>query len=247
MLTAIVLSLIGIARPAGQAEWLVYGDAQGRFSFSYPASFGTPEPGTDSGFGNRVAAIRFSGLSGLGGEAVLTSGPVDVDVQALGGLYDAITLQLLPLADRASVRAAVPAATASNFCRLLGQRDHLGNATNLPAATLEVARRLDGMRNLDPGVVSCVASGSAIAFHKTATYQAGRISARQHLFGAIRFLPGPYSSFQIVRASTSPPETGVIEILAQLVSSFRTPSAPPGSTVSGSTHRLRGAARRFAR
>jgi hypothetical protein len=86
----------GQAPPAG---WRVFVDPQGRFEFSYPASFGEPVAGTDSGFRNRVAAVRFLGLAGLGGEAALTSGFIDVDIQAVGGLYDAIARGVLQDAD----------------------------------------------------------------------------------------------------------------------------------------------------
>jgi hypothetical protein len=37
-----------------------YKDPQNRFQFTYPAEFGTPGPGTDTGFRNRTAAIRRS-------------------------------------------------------------------------------------------------------------------------------------------------------------------------------------------
>ena len=73
-----------------------YTDPQGRFRFEYPASFGAPQRGTNDGFGDRLAAVRFSGLTGLGGEAVLTRGPLVLDMQALGGLYDPIALEVFP-------------------------------------------------------------------------------------------------------------------------------------------------------
>jgi hypothetical protein len=37
--------------------------SSGRFEFRYPAAFGDPLPGTNNGFGDRVAAIRFSLLA----------------------------------------------------------------------------------------------------------------------------------------------------------------------------------------
>src|SRR5688572_14178572 len=88
---AAVLIVTAIAGAAAQdAGWMTYRDPQGRFTFQYPPSFGTPGRGTDDGFGDRVAAVRFSNLMGPGGEAVLTTGPIVVDIQALGGLYDPI-------------------------------------------------------------------------------------------------------------------------------------------------------------
>jgi hypothetical protein len=205
---------------AAQAGWVTYRDADGRFQFTYPPAFGVPGPGTDSGYGGRVAVVRFTGLGGLGGEAVLTSGAVSVDLQALGGLYDTIALQIFRPADVPRVRAAVPALTADNFCRLLGAADHLGATPSLSGPLLDAARQVDRMRNIDPAVVNCSADGEAIAFQKTATYQAGAVSSRQHIFGAIRFLAGRYWSFQIVRASGSPPSGDELSVLARVVNSL---------------------------
>ena len=65
-----------------------------QFEFSYPAAFGTVSAGTNDGFEDRVAALRFSGLRGV--EAALTGGFPLVDRQAVGGLYDSITLEIFP-------------------------------------------------------------------------------------------------------------------------------------------------------
>src|SRR5436853_7658332 len=81
-----------------------YHDPQNRFTFSYPASFGATSPGTNNGFGDRVASIRFSAFSSgvrrgevvLGGEATLTRGFPMVDLQVAGGLYDALTVEVFP-------------------------------------------------------------------------------------------------------------------------------------------------------
>ena len=80
------------------SEQLEHRDRDGRFAFSYPARMGSTSIGTNDGFENRVAAIRFSVFSGdgIGGEAVLTQGPVLLDIQAAGGLYDAIAVEVLP-------------------------------------------------------------------------------------------------------------------------------------------------------
>jgi len=40
-----------------------YQDPQKRFAFSYPSEFGASSAGTDDGFGDRVAAVRFSAFS----------------------------------------------------------------------------------------------------------------------------------------------------------------------------------------
>lgn len=95
---------IGVAAQDQPGTLRTYQDPQQRFQFTYPPEFGTPSPGTDNGFRDRTSAIRFSEFSAgvharriiLGGEAELTSGPPQLDLQAAGGLYDAITLQIFP-------------------------------------------------------------------------------------------------------------------------------------------------------
>jgi len=59
------------------AQTRVYQDPQKRFEFTYPAAFGAPSAGTDSGFRDRVAAIRFSEFSAgvhAGASARMVSG-----------------------------------------------------------------------------------------------------------------------------------------------------------------------------
>jgi len=197
-----------------------YRDPQERFTFEYPVSFGTPGRGTDDGFGDRVAAVRFSNLMGLGGEAVLTTGPIVVDIQALGGLYDPIALQVFPDAIKAQVVAARPAVTRANFCQVLGAADHLGAAAGLAERVREAARNVDRMRNIDPRVVRCQMAGDTVTFHKEATFTSGGVSARQHIFGALRFLDGPFSAFHIARAALSPPTDEELERLARIVRSL---------------------------
>lgn len=218
---ALVVALGCALQPlAGQQSWATYRDAQGRFSFEYPSAFGEPGPGTDDGFGGRAAAVRFSDLGGLGGEAVLTTGPVLVDVQALGGLYDALALQIFPDAMREQVVAARPPVTRESFCELLAVEDHLRSATDLDAAIRDAVREIDRMRNVDPRVVACRTDADTVVFHKEATYTTGAVSARQHVYGAVRFLEGPYSAFQIVRAGPAPPTNAGLETLERLVRSL---------------------------
>ena len=164
---AAVLIVTAIAGAAPQNPGVAtYRDPQGRFTFEYPVSFGTPGRGTDDGFGDRVAAVRFSNLTGLGGEAVLTTGPIAVDVQALGGLYDPIALQVFPDAIKAQVVSARPAVTRAGFCQLLGAADHLGAAGGLPERVREAARNVDRMRNIDPRVGRCQMAGNTVTFYK---------------------------------------------------------------------------------
>jgi hypothetical protein len=218
--------LTAIAVAAQDARSTVYRDPQGRFTFEYPVSFGTPGRGTDDGLGERVAAVRFSNLVGLGGEAVLTTGPIVVDVQALGGLYDPIALQVFPDAIKAQVVAARPAITRDGFCQLLGAADHLSAAAGLPERVREAARNVDRMRNIDPRVVRCQVVGDTVTFHKEATFASSAASPRQHIFGALRFLDGPFSAFHIVRAGLAPPSDEDLDALARIVRSFNAARPP---------------------
>lgn len=199
-----------------------YRDPKGRFTFEYPAAFGAAGTGTNDGFGNRVAAVRFAGLTpgALGGELAVLQGPVLLDIQALGGLYDPITLELFPDESRRQVMAAVPAVTLQNLCALLAQEDHLGGAT-LPIQLLDVAHGVDRMRNVAPRIVTCETRGRTIAFHKEATYESPGGAVRQHIFGAIRFLDGPWTSVQLIRALRDAPSRDDLDALARIVNSFQ--------------------------
>ncbi len=221
---AMVLSAaIVTAQSPAQAT---YRDPGGRFTFDYPVSFGMTITGTNDGFGDRVAAVRFSGFEpgSLGGELAVLRGAVLLDIQALGGLYDPITLEVFPDAQRRQVVATIPVVSGRNLCALLAQEDHLGAAA-LPAQLLDAARRIDRTRNVSPRVVTCETRGRTIVFHKEATYEAPGlgpgVSARQQIFGAIRFLDGPWTSVQLIRGLRSAPSRADLDTLARVVDSFR--------------------------
>jgi hypothetical protein len=216
-LATVTFSALNQGTPGG---WSTLADPEKRFTFSYPASFGQPERGTDSGFRNRVAAFRFAGLAGLGGEAVVTSGFIDVDLQALGGLYDSFARGALQDADVPVLIAALPPLSPANFCSLLGSSDRVQGLKIAPRL-IAAAKMLDAVRNVNPLVHRCTVSGRVVVFHKETTFQAGTIAGRQHLFGAVRFLDAPYSSFQIVRGLNSPPSDTDLTVLDQVVQSFK--------------------------
>src|SRR5687768_9302208 len=118
-----MLALLVLAQGEPQRE---YADPDRRFRFSYPASFGEPSPGTNDGFGDRVAAIRFSEFSlGIGGEAALTRGFPVIDLQAAGGLYDAIALEVFPDAIRRAIVGALQPLSITNFCNQIAVEQHL--------------------------------------------------------------------------------------------------------------------------
>ena len=109
------------------AEQLDYRDPANRFAFSYPRSFGTTSIGTDNGFGNRVAAVRFSIFSrqAIGGEAVLGQGRPSLDIQAAGGLYDDILTGTLPVTVKNVIEAVLPPLTRDSLCDQIGREQHV--------------------------------------------------------------------------------------------------------------------------
>ena len=208
-----------------------YQDPQKRFQFTYPAGFGTPSAGTDSGFRDRTAAIRFSEFSAgvharriiLGGEAVLTSGAPQLDLQAAGGLYDAITLLIFPEPTAKVIRAALPVLAADTFCEALGRERHLDPAdqrfTGLTAQQRAALASVDRMGNFSARVLRCEVVGGTVTFEKTAAPDAAGPS--RYIYGAIRFLPAPYSSFQVIRGSGDEPGAALIQQITAVVNSLR--------------------------
>ena len=200
----------------------VYEDRGGRFSFSYPSRFGEPSTGTDDGFGDRIAAVRFEAFPAVfGKEAVLMRGFPLIDLQAVGGLYDELTLQIFPDALRSRVVAELPRLTAANFCAALGQVRHLD--PDLPAfRSFSPQQRgavgsVDVMRNANPHVVECRRDGDIITFDKERAFQQG--SPVQHVYGAARFLSGPYSIFEFI-AGGAAPDAAVLNQMTEVVRSF---------------------------
>jgi hypothetical protein len=220
VMVALATTALASVKMSAVQEWPTYRDARGRFEFRYPPEYGTPGRGTDDGFRDRVAAVRFSALTGLGGEAAVTKGRVVIDLQAAGGLYDEITLQVFPEPVRQRIEAVVPPLTLQNFCAILGRQDHIQADSGLDPKILELVRSADRSRNADPKVVQCTQSGSVVTFHKEATFISGAVKTRQHLYGAVRFLTPPYSSFQFVLGSVLPPPGGALEAITKMVGSF---------------------------
>jgi len=221
----------GLAMAQSSPEgWRTYQDPRGRFQFLYPEGFGNPSPGTDDGFRSRSAAIRFSEFSAgvhanrivLGGEAVLTSGPPQFDLQAAGGLYDPITLQVFPGPMASVVEKALPVLTAAVFCDAIGSAQHLdpadGRLSAFTAAQRAAVGNVDRMGNVAPKVFRCEVVARTVTFDKEAALdQAG---PSRHIYGAVRFLPPPYSSFQLIRGSGDAPSTALLQQITAVVNSW---------------------------
>ena len=226
------LYTIGIAAAQSQPSSVrTYQDPQGRFQFTYPAAFGTPAPGTDNGFRDRTAAIRFSEFSAgaragriiLGGEAVLTSGAPQLDLQTAGGLYDPITLQIFPEPIANVIRKALPVLTTDRFCDAIGHESHLGPADQrfsaLTAQQRSAIASVDRMGNIQSRVLRCEAVGATVTFEKDAAFEPS--GSTRHIYGAIRFLPVPYSSFQLIRGSMDERGGAVLPEITAVVNSWK--------------------------
>jgi hypothetical protein len=204
---------------AQRAPITEYRDPKGAFRFTYPERYGLVSPGTNDGFQGR-RAVRFSSFPAvLGGELVLTRGFPYVDIQAVGGLYDSIALEVFPTPLRGRIVAQLPRLNASNFCDALARDTHLDAASLRGFTEDERAgiHKVDLFRSVDPKVVRCDVSGGVIVFDRETAFQAG--APRQHIFGAIRFLAsGDMSSVQLVTGD-SMPRSGVIDDIAAIVRS----------------------------
>ena len=161
----------------------------------------------------------------LGGEAVLAKGRVTIDIQAVGGLYDPISMEMFPRALRNKLVRNLPTLTASNFCGMLAKRDHIDlgkkGLRSLSAKVKNAIRQNDRTRNLKPKIIYCKVAGNTVSFHKTATFQAGAMRSRQHIYGAVKFVKAPYSSFHLVRGGKDAPGKKTTESITKLVKSIK--------------------------
>lgn len=213
-------ALAFIALQAAPVE--VYRDSAGRFAFSYPASFGTTSPGTNNGFDDRVAAVRFSSFPAMfGGEAVLTRGFPLLDLQAAGGLYDSLTLEIFPDSLRTVVVGQLTRLTPANLCDALAATTHLDPAAP-PFASLTPDQRTaiggtDRLRNTNPRVLQCRTAGAVVVFDKERAFAPGY--PPQHVYGAVRFLGEPYSTFQLIAGGAAPDQV-TFDAMVAVVQSF---------------------------
>jgi hypothetical protein len=218
-----LLRSAAVAALLQQAPTAVYRDPGNRFAFSYPSAYGSIGPGTADGLLDRVASFRFDAFPArFGGEAVVTKGFPLIDLQAVGGLYDSLTLEIFPEPLRTRVVSQLPRLTLANFCAALAASWHLDPA--LPAfASLRPQERdalsgTDVMRNANPHVVSCRTRGDMVTFDKERAFQPG--APLQHVYGTVRFLTGTYSTFQLI-AGGDTPNAATVTAIENLVASFQ--------------------------
>ena len=147
----------------------------------------------------------------------MTKEAPQVDLQAAGGLYDEITLSALSRSAALIVRNSLPRLTAANFCDAIARERHADptdpRLSSLTPTEKNALGQLDQMGNSSPKVLRCEVSGDTVSFEK----QAGS----RYVYGAIRFLPLPYSSFQLVRGSADAPAPPMLRQVTDLVNSWR--------------------------
>ena len=214
-----------------QNGWLTYTDAGGRFSFLYPSIFGEALAGTNRNFfgtEDEEYSIAFPhGPKGI--DVVVTKGRVWIVAQALGGLHDSTTLggiiEVLPPLLRTSLLAHASSLKITNFCEELSKKQHIDRNDpgfmSLTSVQKNMIINLDRTRNIDPGVIKCEVSGEVVTFHKIVTFESEKFKNRQHIYGAVRFLDAPFSSFQIVQVSTEPPTEQLLQGMSAIVRSLK--------------------------
>jgi hypothetical protein len=222
MVSLLASRVVAFALAAQAAALTVYDDPGGRFRFSYPSRYGDVSTGTDDGFRDRAASRRFAAFPAhLGGELAVTRGFPLVDIQAVGGLYDELTLQIFPDPLRATVVSQLPRLSAHTLCTAIAQASHVDPAapafaswTTQQKAALSAT---DAMRNVEPDVKRCQAIGDVVTFDKEVSFQRG--SPRQHVYGVVRFLDGEYSTVQII-AGGAAPDAALLDEMTALVRSW---------------------------
>ena len=113
--------------------------------------------------------------------------------------------------------------TAASFCREAVRPQHL-DPTDTALASLTDRQQaalvqVDRMRNVNSQMVRCRVSDNTVAFDKETASAPG--GPRQRIYGAIRFLSGNYSTFQMIRGGPDGPDEATLDQLTAIVNSWR--------------------------
>src|SRR5262249_26983990 len=95
---------------------------------------------------------------------------------------------------------------------------NLSALASLPPQQKGSIRQVDVLRNTNPRLLTCRASGDVVVFDKERSFSAG--DPVQHVYGAVRFLSAPYSTFHVI-AGGDPPDPATLTVLSDLVKSFK--------------------------
>ena len=237
-LAVICLPILCMAEPKTKDGWRIYSDPQNRFIFSYPADFGVPRSDIrldmpEGDLGESIYFPDFShgfrqGKTILEGNFVIRRGRIWVGAQALGGLYDPIVLGALidtfPSALQDKLRKQADSLTAINFADELQKQEHIRiddpSLDGLSSQQKQAIIQLDKMRNSNPKLISCEVINNTVIFHKKVVAKFGQLNKSQHVYGAIAFHKGFFSSVQLIRITNDPPDDKLLEIMAEVVRSF---------------------------
>jgi hypothetical protein len=77
---------------------------------------------------------------------------------------------------------------------------------------------VDRMGNFNSRVLRCTLAGSTVTFEKEAAFD--RVGPVRRIYGSIRFLPAPYSSFQVIRGSGDAPGEALLQQITAVVNSW---------------------------
>jgi len=83
----------------------------------------------------------------------------------------------------------------------------------------EAVGNVDQMGNTNPKIVSCELREDTIRFDKEVAFQEG--GARNHIYGAVRFLREPYSTFRLIRGTGKAPSAALLDQMTEVVKSWR--------------------------
>ena len=113
--------------------------------------------------------------------------------------------------------------TVSNFCAAIAREHHVDPASatfaSLTSRQREALGSVDQMGNINPKIVSCELRGDTIRFDKEVAFQAG--GPRNRVYGAVRFLREPYSTFQLIRGTGKAPSAALLDQITEVVKSWR--------------------------
>jgi hypothetical protein len=116
-------------------------------------------------------------------------------------------VEIFPEPVRRTIVGALPRLAPASFCREAVRPQHLDPAAQALASLTERQKTavadVDRMRNVESRMVRCVADGQTVTFDKETGSAPG--GPRQRIYGAIRFLDGGYSTFQIIRGGPDAP------------------------------------------
>ncbi len=80
---------------------------------------------------------------------------------------------------------------------------------------------LDGFGHHEPRLLSFSPDGATATFDITAAIGTGKGTPRRHVFGAVRFMKGQYSSVQLIQSGLKAPSAEYLDVLRNVVNSFQ--------------------------